>query len=61
MCSLQDAYSQLQDAQQTLDGVLINGTDDPVLLAASLTQAASQIDSQPFSSSITTALTDSQA
>ena len=58
---MQSAYQQLQSAQQTLDDVLINGTQNPVLLAASLNQAASQISSQPISTSITAALTTSQA
>ena len=58
---MQSAYQQLQSAQQTLDDVLINGTQSPVLLAASLNQAASQISSQPISNSINAALTTSQA
>ncbi|CAL8463863.1 g3398 [Coccomyxa elongata] len=55
------AYGQLQSAQETLDGVLINGTTSPVLLAADLTTAAAQIDSQPFSNAVVSSLTDSQA
>ncbi|KAK9918047.1 hypothetical protein WJX75_000757 [Coccomyxa subellipsoidea] len=58
---IDSAYQQLQSAQQTLDDVLINGTQSPVLLAASLNQAASQISSQPISNSINAALTTSQA
>ena len=58
---LQDAYGQLQNAQETLDDVLINGTTSPVLLAADLTTAAAQINSQPFSNAILSSLSDSQA
>lgn len=57
----QDAYGQLQSAQETLDGVLINGTTSPVLLAADLTTAAAQINSQPFSNAVVSSLSDSQA
>ncbi|EIE18872.1 hypothetical protein COCSUDRAFT_45025 [Coccomyxa subellipsoidea C-169] len=53
---INDAYSQLQDAQQTLDGVLVNGTDDPTL-QATLTSVTDSVSSVPNISNYITALT----